>query len=392
MTCLASTSVNDTAASAKANQLKLNFPSDKFLLSNIRAVPALSDVTPHEALSYFHQMLENLMLFHQSSIKFPSAFGRPSSEQTTFPSRSTTLLNSQATSFSSSSISSLASTIVTSSPDYMSPESISSPSSPTSEAPSLHTSKDQTEPTVLKTGLLGVKEDHSGSDTGFPAKHFSVEYILEEASLVAAAVLSGSEYRSDAEYAPRVQYPQTSEDSLEPPQVYSTPEAVKLRNLERKAVSKNELKNKVIIIKRFLGKTKPDISIWTYLLRIHHYCPMSPAVYLAASLYVYRLCISLKSFVLTPLSAHRLILATLRTACKSTEDINFTQKRFATVSGVTTMDLYRLEIAFLFLIDFDICVDSAGLQHHLVTLTELQAQAEKHRQALRKRPRSSDVS
>lgn len=169
------------------------------------------------------------------------------------------------------------------------------------------------------------------------------------------------------------------------------PDTVKTRNLARKAVTKPELQVKVGVLKRFLGKKAPDITIWNYLQRIHHYSPTSTSVYLAASIYVYRLCVYLQTFLLSPLSVHRLVLATLRVASKIIEDQNFSQKRFATVCGITTADLLRLEIALLFLIDFDVCIDAPVLQHHLVALTELQIQRDRCQQALRKRPRNSDT-
>lgn len=119
---------------------------------------------------------------------------------------------------------------------------------------------------------------------------------------------------------------------------------------------------KSTLSKRFWSKSPPNISTWKYLLRIHHYCPASTAVYLAAAVYIYRLCLVLKSIPLTPLCVHRLILAALRIASKSLEDITHAQKRYAMVGGIQPTDLYRLEIGLLFLLDFDIKVDSDSLQ------------------------------
>lgn len=159
----------------------------------------------------------------------------------------------------------------------------------------------------------------------------------------------------------------------------------------RLAVSKKEMAEKGQIIKRFWSRNAPTISIWDYLLRIQKFSPMSASVYLSASLYIYRLCIELRTLLLTPLSVHRIILASLRVACKTIEDKTYKQKRFAATGGVRPADLYRLEIAFLYLIDFDVCINSNILQEHLVTLTEIQIQADRHRQLLnKKRPRSSD--
>jgi hypothetical protein len=146
---------------------------------------------------------------------------------------------------------------------------------------------------------------------------------------------------------------------------------------------------KMIIARRFWSKTAPDISVWKYLQRLHRYCPTSTAVYLAAGVYVYRLCIVLQTIPLTALSVHRLILGALRVACKSLEDVNHTQKRYATAGGVSQTDLYRLEIALLFLLDFNIKVDADVLQHSLEIFAELDVQAKRQQQLSRKRTRSS---
>lgn len=159
----------------------------------------------------------------------------------------------------------------------------------------------------------------------------------------------------------------------------------------RPAVSKKEMAQKGLIIKRFWSRSPPGITIWKYLLRIHKYTPLSTSVYLSTSLYIYRLCIELQTILLTPLSVHRIVLASLRIACKVIEDVSYKQDRVASVGGVERVDLYRLEIAFLFLIDFDVCINSQVLQEHMVMLTELQIQADRHRQLLsKKRPRSAD--
>lgn len=134
---------------------------------------------------------------------------------------------------------------------------------------------------------------------------------------------------------------------------------------------------KMIIARRFWSKSPPDISVWKYLQRLHRYCPTSTAVYLAAGVYVYRLCILLQTIPLTALSVHRLILGALRVACKSLEDVNHTQKRYATAGGVSQTDLYRLEIALLFLLDFNIKVDADVLQHSLEIFAELDVQAKR---------------
>lgn len=129
------------------------------------------------------------------------------------------------------------------------------------------------------------------------------------------------------------------------------------------------------IARRFWSKTVPEISIRKYLDRLHKYCPASTAVYLAAGVYIYRLCIVLQMIPLTELSVHRLVLASIRIAAKALEDAQHPQARFATAAGVSPADLYRLEVALLFILDFNIKVDHDILQAALATWGEVQVQA-----------------
>ncbi|KAK9455408.1 cyclin-domain-containing protein [Dipodascopsis uninucleata] len=126
-----------------------------------------------------------------------------------------------------------------------------------------------------------------------------------------------------------------------------------------------------IISRRFWSKTAPDIDIQKYLKRVHQYCPNSTAVYLATSLYIYRLCIERHLIPLTKLNVHRLVIAGLRVACKSLEDVNYPQRRFAKVGGLSEPELSRLEIGFLFLLDFDLKVDLDVLEAQAAYLNRL---------------------
>lgn len=235
--------------------------------------------------------------------------------------------------------------------------------------------------------------------------------ILEEAAVVAAVLIEGAEQqrridkglpidsRVEATPRPTLQYNdnddtndnnelnkndnETNDDDDDDDTTYNDAnDSINPQKPTRSAVSQQEMQHKLLIIKRFWSKNAPPISIWDYLLRIHKFAPLSTSVYLSASLYVYRLCIELRTILLTPCSAHRIILASLRVASKAIEDKTYKQPRFAVTGGVRSADLYRLEIAFLFLIDFDICISSTVLQQHLVVLTELNTQANRHRQLL----------
>lgn len=118
------------------------------------------------------------------------------------------------------------------------------------------------------------------------------------------------------------------------------------------------------ITRRFYSKKPPPISLEDYLMRLHQYCPMSTAVYLATSLYIYRLAVIEKVTPVTARNVHRLVLAGLRVAMKALEDLSYPHRRFAKVGGVSEPELGRLEVSFCFITNFELKVDKEILLEH----------------------------
>ncbi|BFZ60445.1 hypothetical protein YB2330_001481 [Saitoella coloradoensis] len=129
------------------------------------------------------------------------------------------------------------------------------------------------------------------------------------------------------------------------------------------------------IARRFWSKAPVGIGLEGYLRRIHTYCPMSTAVYIAVGRYLHRLVnppttpmfsspssgSSVSSTAstntpisVTPLNIHRLALASLRLAQKFFEDKIHSQGRFAKVGGVAVRELGRLEVGLLFLLEWEV--------------------------------------
>lgn len=118
------------------------------------------------------------------------------------------------------------------------------------------------------------------------------------------------------------------------------------------------------ISRKFYSKKPPAIPLEEYLSRLHRYCPMSTAVYLATSLYIYRLAVEEKIIPVTARNVHRLLLAGLRVAMKALEDLSYPHLRFAKVGGVSEIELSRLEVSFCFVMNFDLKVDKEMLLRH----------------------------
>ncbi|MCJ1485932.1 hypothetical protein MMC06_006107 [Schaereria dolodes] len=124
------------------------------------------------------------------------------------------------------------------------------------------------------------------------------------------------------------------------------------------------------ITRKFYSKKPPPIPLEEYLMRLHRYCPMSTAVYLATSLYIHKLAISERVISVTSRNVHRLLLAGLRVAMKALEDLSYPHRRFAKVGGVTEAELGRLEVSFCFLTKFELKVDEGMLFAHALAVRD----------------------
>lgn len=124
------------------------------------------------------------------------------------------------------------------------------------------------------------------------------------------------------------------------------------------------------ITRKFYSKNEPPISVNQYLQRLHQFCPMSTAVYLATSLYIHRLAVEERAIPVTRRNAHRLVLAGLRVAMKALEDLSYPHTKIAKVGGVSEVELARLEISFCFLAGFELVVSAERLKKHWAVLRE----------------------
>ena len=123
-----------------------------------------------------------------------------------------------------------------------------------------------------------------------------------------------------------------------------------------------------IIARKFWSKRPPGIPLMEYLMRMHKYCAMSTAVYLATAHYIARLALHDRLVPVTPRNVHRLLLAGLRVSMKALEDMCWPHSRFAQVGGVTEAELGRLEVTFLFLMSFELKVDEGHLAQQAESL------------------------
>jgi|UniRef100_A0A2N9H023 hypothetical protein len=133
-----------------------------------------------------------------------------------------------------------------------------------------------------------------------------------------------------------------------------------LSSLLERSVQKNEILfegtqiNDVVTI--FHGLRAPTLGIRQYLDRIFKYSGCSPSCFVVAYIYVDRF-LQNTEVHLTSLNVHRLLITSVMLAAKFIDDAFFNNAYYAKVGGVSTAELNRLEMKFLFSIDFRLQVN-----------------------------------
>ena len=109
------------------------------------------------------------------------------------------------------------------------------------------------------------------------------------------------------------------------------------------------------IIKPFISKKIPNVSIQNYLDRLAKYSKIENNTLLLVLIYIDRIC-ELNKIRLNYFNIHKLILGGLLIAIKYNEDDYFSNTFYSKVGGVTQKEINNLEYEFLTLIDFNLYV------------------------------------
>ncbi|KAK9691889.1 hypothetical protein RND81_09G226700 [Saponaria officinalis] len=104
----------------------------------------------------------------------------------------------------------------------------------------------------------------------------------------------------------------------------------------------------------FHGIRAPNISIPKYLERLYKYTECSPSCFVVAYIYIDRLVHKHPQMMLLTLNVHRLLLTTLMVASKILDDVQYNNAFYAKVGGVSNVELNKLELELLFLLDFQV--------------------------------------
>lgn len=142
----------------------------------------------------------------------------------------------------------------------------------------------------------------------------------------------------------------TSNDYVGKPLVLSLLSTFLERTVQKneKLLETTQTKDAITI---FHGLKAPSLSICQYIDRIFKYACCSPSCFVIAHIYVNRF-IQRTNLFLTSLNVHRLIITSVMVAAKFMDDAFFNNAYYARVGGVSTAELNKLEVKFLFGLDF----------------------------------------
>ncbi|KAI5077726.1 hypothetical protein GOP47_0007550 [Adiantum capillus-veneris] len=106
----------------------------------------------------------------------------------------------------------------------------------------------------------------------------------------------------------------------------------------------------------FQGVRAPGISVSKYLERIHKYTNSSLSCFVVAYIYLDRLIHQQPDQPITSMNVHRLLITSLMIAAKVVDDVHFNNAFYAKVGGISNAELNKLELNFLFCLDFRVQV------------------------------------
>ncbi|KAG2389529.1 hypothetical protein C9374_014089 [Naegleria lovaniensis] len=105
---------------------------------------------------------------------------------------------------------------------------------------------------------------------------------------------------------------------------------------------------------RFHTHQPPNISLSKYLDRIVKFAFCSAECYILSLVYMDRLVQSNPNFVISSLSIHRLLITSIMVAAKFFEDKFYNNEYYAKIGGIEKEEMNRLEIEFLYMINFSL--------------------------------------
>ncbi|KAJ6853360.1 putative cyclin-P1-1 [Iris pallida] len=118
----------------------------------------------------------------------------------------------------------------------------------------------------------------------------------------------------------------------------------------------------------FCGSRAPSIGIGSYLERIHRLAGCSPSCFVVGFAFIDRAAHRRPGSMVASLNVHRLILTSVLVASKVLDDTHQNNAFYARVGGVSNLELNRLELELLFLLDFEVTLSLRTFESYCLHL------------------------
>ncbi|KAI8647600.1 cyclin-domain-containing protein [Parasitella parasitica] len=120
----------------------------------------------------------------------------------------------------------------------------------------------------------------------------------------------------------------------------------------------------------FHSRAIPNISVLSYLSRIHRFAPFTNEALLSMLIFFDRIAKLDNGFTINSYNIHRLLITSIVIASKFTSDIFYANSRYAKVGGIPLVELNQLELELLFLLDFQLYIPVQDIQLYADQLLE----------------------
>ena len=137
----------------------------------------------------------------------------------------------------------------------------------------------------------------------------------------------------------------------------------------------NNEKNKKVIDKYFETNVEPSISIKDYITRLFVFSKPEESTIISCLIYIDRFCQN-NQIILTKCNIYKLILASFVVAMKYNEDFIYSMDIFSKIGGISSTELIKIELKFLFMIEFDLFIDKELYYNYYNNLKSLNLENE----------------
>jgi hypothetical protein len=147
-----------------------------------------------------------------------------------------------------------------------------------------------------------------------------------------------------------------------------------LEELVSSSQKQNQGVVKPMAVTKFHGLRAPSIAVTDYLKRISKFSGCSDECFVLALIYIDRL-ITRRKIVLDSLNVHRLLVTAVMLSAKFFDDHYLDNQHYASVGGVSKVEMNTLELEFLFLLEFNLHVTTQDYEaYHNALLSKFNEQ------------------